>query len=306
MRHVPPIPSRPPGARAARPRAHLPSWIGAAALLLAAGALFLAEKRWRLRAPPRGEPARTLRNLALGAASLAVVQVVQRPLVEPLAERVARERLGLSQAPPLPAWARDALAFALLDYTIYAWHVLTHRVPFLWRFHVVHHADADMDMTTALRFHAADMLLSVPWRALQVRACGASPRALEAWQRFFFASVLLHHSNLRLPLALERRLVRVLTTPRLHGIHHSVVREETDSNWSSGLSVWDWLHGTIRVDVPQDRIEIGVPRWRGAATPGLAASLALPFGRQPDAWRTRSGARIERAPTDLGDGVFPG
>ena len=154
---------------------------------------------------------------------------------------------------------RDAAAFLLLDYTIYVWHVLTHRVPFLWRFHLVHHLDMDLDTTTALRFHAVDMALSIPWRAAQVRLCGASPRALELWQTFFFVSVLFHHSNLRLPLALERLLVRVLTTPRLHGIHHSTVKEETDSNWSSGLSFWDRLHRTMRTDVPQDAIAIGVP-----------------------------------------------
>ena len=276
-----------------------------AVMIGAAAVLFVWEKRRPLRRATQPEPARTLRNVAMGAMSLAVVGFLQSPLVKPLAARVDERRLGLAQRLSGPAWLRDAAAFLLLDYTIYVWHVLTHRVPFLWRFHLVHHLDRDLDTTTALRFHTADMALSIPWRAAQVRVCGSSPRALELWQTFFFVSVLFHHSNLRLPLALERLLVRVLTTPRLHGIHHSTVREETDSNWSSGLSIWDRLHGTMRTDVPQDAIAIGVPGYRDPAELALGASLALPFVEQRDAWLTPDGKRVERDPRVLGAGVFP-
>jgi sterol desaturase/sphingolipid hydroxylase (fatty acid hydroxylase superfamily) len=271
----------------------------------AAAVLFILEKRRPLRRRTQNEPARTLRNLAMGALSLAVVALVQSPIVKPLAARVASRRLGVAQHLPGPPWLRDAVAFLLLDYTIYIWHVLTHEVPFLWRFHVVHHVDMDLDTTTALRFHAVDMALSIPWRAAQVRLCGASPRALQIWQAFFFVSVLFHHSNLRLPLTLERALVRVLTTPRLHGIQHSIVREETNSNWSSGLSVWDWLHGTLRVDVPQDAITIGVPGYRRPSEVALGASLALPFVDQREAWLTADAERIERDPHALRPDVFP-
>ncbi len=208
---------------------------------------------------------------------MAVVRNLQQPVIEPLAQAVERRRWGLAQRLPAPAWVRDAAGFLLLDYTIYLWHVMTHRVPFLWRFHLVHHIDLDLDGTTALRFHAGEMVLSVPYRAGQVALLGVSPRALRLWQRFFFAAVLFHHSNVRLPLKWERRLAFILMTPRLHGIHHSTVREETDSNWSSGLAVWDWLHGTMRYDVPQDRIEIGVPGYRDPADVKLEPSIALPF-----------------------------
>jgi sterol desaturase/sphingolipid hydroxylase (fatty acid hydroxylase superfamily) len=271
----------------------------------AAAVLFVWEKRRPLRRATQPEPARTLRNLAMGAMSLAVVTLLQSPIVKPLAARVEQRRLGLAQRLPGPAWLRDAAAFLLLDYTIYVWHVLTHEVPILWRFHVVHHVDMDLDTTTALRFHAVDMALSIPWRAAQVGVCGAGPRALQLWQAFFFVSVLFHHSNVRLPLGLERALVRVLTTPRLHGIHHSTVQEETNSNWSSGLSFWDRLHGTLRVDVPQDAITIGVPGYRRPSEVALGASLALPFVDQRDAWLTADGERIERDPHALRPGVFP-
>lgn len=264
----------------ARIRALLPPiLIATAALGVVSG-----ERRWKLRRPTQREPWRSAQNLILGAAALAVVQTLEAPVVRPLAARAERTRTGLAQRLPVSAWVRDAAAFLLLDYTIYIWHVLTHRVPVLWRFHLVHHIDLDLDWTTALRFHAADMAISVPYRALQVALLGASRRALAAWQGFFFLSVLFHHSNLRLPPRLERALAFVLTTPRMHGIHHSAVRDQTDSNWSSGLSLWDHLHGTFRLDVPQTAITIGVPGYRNPAELAVRPSLTMPFRPERDAW----------------------
>lgn len=253
-------------------------------LLLAGGTLALAwaERRAPQRPRTQPEPARTLRNLALGAASMAVVAALEGPVTQLLARRAVRRRRGLAQRLPLPPWARDLAAVLLMDYTIYAWHVLTHKLPVLWRLHLVHHIDLDLDASTALRFHAVDMLVSIPWRAAQVAIFGASPRALKAWQSFFFLSVLFHHSNLRLPERLERALSLLLTTPRMHAIHHSADRAATDSNWSSGLSLWDRLHGTFRDELRP--LPIGVPAYRDAAATRIGPSLRMPFRRQRDAW----------------------
>ncbi|MGI4955715.1 MAG: sterol desaturase family protein [Janthinobacterium lividum] len=248
-------------------------------------AVMALEHRAPLRGATQREPARTARNLALGLLSMAVVAAAEGPLVGRLAKTVEARRWGLAQRLRGPAWLRDTLAVLGMDYTMYVWHVLTHKVPFLWRFHLVHHADLDLDSTTALRFHAVDMLISVPWRAAQVLLLGTSRRALAIWQGFFFASVVFHHANLRLPARLERALATVLTTPRMHGIHHSAVLDQTDSNWSSGLSLWDHLHRTFRLDVPQRAIRVGVPGYRDPAELRLLPSLALPFRRQRDAWR---------------------
>jgi len=250
----------------------------------AALALFVAERRRPLRVQTQDEPGRLVRNLVMGALSMAVISRLEMPVVRPLAERAERRRRGIVQRLPAPEWLRDAAAVLLMDYTIYLWHVGTHRIPFLWRFHLVHHLDLDLDSSTALRFHAADMALSVPYRAVQVALIGAGPRALRLWQGWFFLSVLFHHSNLRLPLSLERRLARVMTTPRMHGIHHMAARDATNSNWSSGLAIWDHLHGSFRLDVPQERIAIGVPAYRDPADTRLGESLRLPFVRQRDAW----------------------
>lgn len=104
------------------------------------------------------------------------------------------------------------------------------------------------------------------------------------WQTFFFLSILFHHSNIRLPEAWERRLARILTTPRMHGIHHSAVEDETSSNWSSGFAFWDHLHGTFRLDIAQSEIDIGVPAYRDPGETALAPSLELPFRPQRDDW----------------------
>jgi sterol desaturase/sphingolipid hydroxylase (fatty acid hydroxylase superfamily) len=180
------------------------------------------------------------------------------------------------------------LAIVLLDYTLYVWHVLTHRVSWLWRFHLVHHVDRDLDASTALRFHAGELALSIPWRALQVAAIGVPPDALLLWQNIVLLSILFHHSNVELPIDVERLVARVVVTPRIHGIHHSIVPDETGSNWSSGLTVWDYLHGTLRLDVPQQVITIGVPAYPAPADVTLANSFALPFGEQRP-WRAFPG-----------------
>jgi hypothetical protein len=118
--------------------------------------------------------------------------------------------------------------------------------------------------------------------------------------RVLFASILFHHSNLRLPPRLERRLVPFLVTPRMHGIHHSAVEEETNSNWSSGLTLWDRLHGTLRLGVPQRDITIGLPAFRWPEEVTLGRILAMPFGPQRPTWRLegRGPAMRERAPGD--------
>jgi sterol desaturase/sphingolipid hydroxylase (fatty acid hydroxylase superfamily) len=188
----------------------------------------------------------------------------------------------------LPRASHVALAVFLLDYTLYVWHVLAHRVPWLWRFHLVHHVDLDLDASTALRFHFGELALSVPWRAAQIAAIGVTPDALRLWQNALLVSILFHHSNLRLPIAIERAIAWLVVTPRMHGIHHSVVPEETNSNWSSGLTLWDRLHGTLRLNVPQQDVVIGIPAFRDPDDVSLGKALELPFLRQRP-WRLLPG-----------------
>ncbi|MBA3888297.1 MAG: sterol desaturase family protein [Acidobacteria bacterium] len=272
-----------PNKAASRP---IPFWLLAIIVGGAFAAILVAERRRPLRREVEGKFSRLPRNLAIAGLSAAALQLAEAPVAMPLAGAVHKRRIGLLPRLGLPGWLETLAAVTLLDYTLYLWHILTHRVPGLWRFHVVHHADLDLDASTALRFHFGEMTLSVPYRAAQIAAIGVSPRALSIWQTALIVSILFHHSNIRLPIALERWLCRVVVTPRMHGIHHSVVGDETDSNWSSGLAVWDWLHGTVRLNVPQEAIDIGVPGLSDPEQVTLAALVAMPFGRQPptDTW----------------------
>ncbi|HEX8071290.1 MAG TPA: sterol desaturase family protein [Pyrinomonadaceae bacterium] len=274
----------------------VPAWLSGALVLGAFAALAWLERRRPLRGGAvEAKWRREARNLCVAGAGALALQLVETPVVAPLARLVERRGWGLCKRLRLPAPLEVLLACVLLDYTLYLWHVLTHRVPLLWRFHVVHHADLELDASTAVRFHFGELALSVPWRAAQVLLLGVGPRALSTWQTLLLISILFHHSNVRLPFAVERRLNRLLVTPRMHGIHHSVIRAETNANWSSGLTVWDWLHGTLRLDVPQTAIEIGVPAYRDPADLTLDQILAQPFAPQRPTWQLPDGREPLRA-----------
>ncbi len=251
---------------------------------LAAALIVWAEWRWPLRQRLESVWLRSGRNVALGWLGALTVQLCELPLVYPLSVAVADHRSGLIGWLGLPPILAVPVGLLLMDYSLYLWHRLNHRAAFLWRFHVVHHLDRDMDASTAIRFHFGEHVLSVPWRAAQIALIGIGPSTLALWQTMLFLEIVFHHSNICLPVAIERRLSWLIVTPRLHGIHHSIIRDETDSNWSSGLTLWDRIHGTLRLDVPQQEIDIGVPAYREPNQLSLLSILTQPFRRQPSQW----------------------
>ena len=254
--------------------------LGASVAFATLGVVVYLENRRPLRRRVESKLVRDARNLAVAGITAIVLSVVETPVTSRLTKLVQKRKWGLLKFIRLPRWLEIPLAIVLLDYTLYVWHVLTHRVPFLWRFHLVHHIDLDLDASTALRFHFAEMIVSVPWRAAQIVVIGVSPLSFAAWQAFLFPSILFHHSNVRLPKDVEKFLSYLIVTPRMHGIHHSIAEEETNSNWSSGLAIWDRLHGTLKTDVPQDKIIIGVPTYREPDEVGLTKIMKMPFEEQ--------------------------
>ncbi len=256
------------------------------AALAGVALLVWLETKRPLRREVESKLVRNARNLAVAGAAALALQLTEKPVATRLARLVGRRRLGLLKIVSLPRWLEIPAAVVLMDYTLYLWHVLTHKAPFMWRFNLVHHIDRDLDASTALRFHFGELVISVVWRAAQILAIGVSPASLRAWQMFLFPSILFHHSNLRLPEKWDERLQNFIVTPRLHGIHHSIVKAETDSNWSSGLTVWDRLHGTFRDDVPPDKIIIGVPAYQNPNETILTEILPLPFEKQKADWQS--------------------
>lgn len=265
------------------------SWIAGPLVIGAFALLVWQERRRPLRKQVEPFWPRHARNFALAGLGALTTIAFEAPLIQPLAKLVEERNWGLLGIFRLHGTIAALAALVLMDYSFYAWHVLLHRVPMLWRFHAVHHVDLDLDTSTALRFHFGELLLSIPWRAAQVLIIGLSPMTFSLWQVWFALCVMFHHSNVRLSIQWERRINRLLVTPRMHGVHHSNLPEESNSNWSSGLTVWDWLHKTLRLNVPQAEIEIGVPAFQNASAVVLPAILAMPFRDQPDYWRFPDG-----------------
>jgi sterol desaturase/sphingolipid hydroxylase (fatty acid hydroxylase superfamily) len=257
-----------------------------------AAGLAIAERRRPLR--PRVEPdlPHAGRNLAIAGLGGAATALAELALGWPAAS--ANRRRGLLRLLPLPRGLRALLGFLLLDYTLWMWHRLNHAVPVLWRFHLPHHVDRDLDASTGLRFHFGELALSAGFRAGQLAVLGVGRGAFLGYQVVLLAGVLFHHSNLRLPIRLERGLCRVLVTPRMHGIHHSIVEAEAGGNFGSLFPWWDDLHGTRRLDVPQAALTIGVPAYLDARDAGLERVLALPFEPLGPSWQLPDGTRPER------------
>ena len=241
-------------------------------------ALYYFEWRRPLRKQVEPKIINAARDFAIASAAAAAINLFEKPVTDKLTRFVEKKRFGLLKILRLPKYLETVLAVVLLDYTLYLWHVLTHKSPFLWRFHKIHHADLDLTAATAVRFHFAEMTISVLFRAGQILLIGVSPQSMQIWQNFLFLNIFFHHSNVRFPEKFEKKLQKFIITPRLHGIHHSVKRDERDSNWSSGLTVWDFLHKTFRDDVPQDEIIIGVMEFNEVREVSLPKMLVEPFG----------------------------
>jgi len=257
------------------------------ALSLGVLAGLVLERKRPLRRERESKLRRNGRNLVVASLGALTVHLLEGPVIRPLTRSVERQRLGLLNTDMmkklrLPRPLQILSAVALMDYTLYLWHVLTHRVPFLWRFHAVHHVDLDLDASTALRFHFGELAISVPYRAAQVVLIGVDPEALSYWQTFLSLSILFHHSNIRLPRSWESALSWILVTPRMHGIHHSNEPSEAITNWSSGLAVWDRLHRTFRLNIPQEKIHIGVKGIDTEKQVQLPEILTQPFRNVPE------------------------
>ncbi len=249
-------------------------WAAPALALVGLG-LLLLETRHSLRRRTRPRLERWRLNALLAGPSLPAARLTLLPAMVGLAQ-VAAPRYPARQLARLPAPVRLVLEVLVLDYLGYSWHRLLHS-PLLWRLHRVHHNDLDMDLTTAWRFHFGEMLASIPYRAGLPALLGIRPSTVLAYEAVFEAGTAFHHSNWRLPLAVERQLVRLVVTPRAHGIHHSVVHRESQSNFGVVLTLWDRLHHTLRLNVPQRALTIGLPAYPDPAIQTVAQLLALPL-----------------------------
>ena len=186
---------------------------------------------------------------------------------------------GLFNVVAAPLWLAAAASVVLLDLVIFAQHVLFHRVPALWRLHRVHHADLDFDVTTGLRFHPVEIVLSMLIKIALVLLIGAPAAAVLAFEVLLNASSMFTHGNVRLPRGLDRTVRWLLVTPEMHRVHHSIIRQETDSNFGFNLSVWDRLFRTYRREpaAGHEAMTIGIGAFRDPRELALHRLLLQPL-----------------------------
>ncbi len=187
---------------------------------------------------------------------------------------------GLLNRLDWPGWVELALAVLILDLAIWMQHWVTHKVPLFWRFHRVHHADRDMDVTTGFRFHPVEILASMGLKIALVYLLGPSALAVLVFEILLSGTALFNHANLALPGSLDRMLRLVLVTPDMHRVHHSIHREEHDSNYGFALSLWDRIFRTYVAEpkAGQDGMTVGL-EWQDNRPTRLGWALWLPFRR---------------------------
>ncbi len=239
--------------------------------------LFILESKFQLRKRVQSRWKRIIINFIVSIPSFVLLRLLFIPLMVWLAYNNKQWEIGLNYLYNAPVWLEAAIAFLLLDYTNYLWHIVLHKMPLMWRFHLVHHTDLDLDITTSFRFHFGELIGSVFFRGAAVILIGISPLMVLIYEIAFEASNQFQHSNIKLPFRFEKALNKILVTPRMHGIHHSMKKRETDSNFSIIFSFWDRLHSTIKLNVHQDEIVTGVPVYPDEKELTTVHLLKLPF-----------------------------
>ena len=238
---------------------------------------------WETVAPRRarahGRRLRWPNNLGIVAVDTVVLRILFPTAAVGMALLAEQRGWGLMNALAAPAWIAVPASVVLLDLAIYLQHVVFHAVPVLWRLHRMHHADLDIDVTTGLRFHPIEIMLSMVIKLAVVTALGVPAVAVLVFEVLLNATSMFNHANLRLPPSVDRALRWILVTPDMHRVHHSVVVAETNSNYGFNLPWWDRLFGTYR-DQPaagHDGMTIGVERFRSPRDLMLDRMLLQPF-----------------------------
>ena len=222
---------------------------------------------------------RWVNNLGLVLLNSLAVRWVFPVLAVGFAFLVQDRQWGVLNQFDLPYWLEVGLAVAFMDFSIYLQHVVFHALPTLWRIHRMHHADPDFDVTTGLRFHPIEIILSMGVKLAVVALLGASPIAVLIFEVVLNATAMFNHGNIRLPRGVDELLRLVMVTPDMHRVHHSIIRQETDSNFGFNLPWWDRLFGTYRNQpaMGHESMTIGLEIFRDPKMLTLPWLLAIPF-----------------------------
>lgn len=249
--------------------------------------IFSVMAGWEMALPRRARTLTRMRrwstNLAIFGLATLFVRLLAF-LAVPVAGAVAAlqaQRLGwgLFNYTDLPTWSEFILAVMLLDLAVWFQHVVSHHVPLIWRFHRVHHADRDFDLTTALRFHPVEIALSALYKVGIIFLLGPAALAVIAFEILLNGSAMFNHANVKLPLWLDTWLRCLFVTPDMHRVHHSIHKNEHNTNFGFFLSLWDRAFRTYRAQPRNGHtgMEVGLSSWRSDAPSKFSWSMFLPF-----------------------------
>ena len=238
-----------------------------------------------LRKPARrllqAKSARWLTNFSIATINVFVLFILGPVSAVVAADFAMSKGIGLINFFPvsLPLYIEVIIGVILLDLAIYFQHVLSHKIPLLWRLHRVHHADQDIDVSTGLRFHPLEAMLSMLYKCVVILALGPVTIAVIIFELLLNASSMFNHSNIRLPHLFDKLLRAIIVTPDIHRVHHSVIRQETDSNYGFCISWWDRLFGTYTAQPARghEQMEIGLSQYQQSNTEGFLWTLKNPF-----------------------------
>jgi sterol desaturase/sphingolipid hydroxylase (fatty acid hydroxylase superfamily) len=252
---------------------YLPTVVGTCGLIL----LFSLESWIPAAADRHRRLGHAARNLTMGLLNAVTIALLASPFIAKVALWADGSRFGLLPQMNLPPVLATIMAILLFDAWMYLWHRSNHELSFLWRFHRVHHSDPEMDATTAVRFHTGEILISSALRLAVIPLLGITIYQLLIYEILLLPVILLHHSNLRFPERLDAILRSIIVTPAVHRIHHSRLRVETDSNYSSVFSFWDRIAGTFRLRRNGRPVDFGLDEFDGEQWQRLTGLLTTPF-----------------------------
>jgi sterol desaturase/sphingolipid hydroxylase (fatty acid hydroxylase superfamily) len=238
--------------------------------------LIIAEWLWPRRRLVLGRYPRWLTHALFFVTNAVVGRFLAFVVVVAVAANWATQhQFGLFNLMQLPWWLEAILAFIILDFAVWLQHVALHRMPLLWRMHAVHHSDRDLDATTALRFHPFELIVSTLYKSAWVALLGVPVLVALAFELWLNANALFNHSNIRLPASVDRWLRKVLVTPDMHLVHHSILPNDQRTNFGFALTIWDRLFGTYGAH--QSEQPIGLADLQDARPGQIGWSLLLPF-----------------------------
>ncbi|MBO0726082.1 MAG: sterol desaturase family protein [Blastocatellia bacterium] len=254
-------------------RSYLPTLVTVCCLILV-----LTIESWLPAAGDRNYRLRHVaRNLTLGLLNALAVATLAAPLIANIAWWAEGSRLGLLNLFSLPPAITAGVAILLFDGWLYLLHRANHKFGFLWRFHRVHHSDPEMDATTAIRFHTGEVLISAALRLAVIPLVGITLWQLLLYESLMAPVILFHHSNVKIPEKLDRRLRALVVSPAVHRVHHSRMRFETDSNYSIVFSFWDRIGGTFRLRQDGRPVNFGLDEYDGEEWQRVRGLLTTPF-----------------------------